>query len=77
MEVFDFRWDDTKEKPYFQYIENGELKVQDITFDTKFCLTVEREQMNCVGRIQGEKYVPCSQSFEGKKKCYQQLRIIF
>ena len=69
MEIFDFRWDDKKEKPYFQYLKNGELHIQDIEFDTQFCVTVEREQMNCVGRIQGKKYLQCSQSFEGNKKC--------
>lgn len=75
MNVFDFRWDDKKEKPYFQYIEDNKSKSKKIlknlflNFDTPFFLTVTDEKMKCMGSMQKQKYVSCSQNEIGKKKC--------
>ncbi len=71
MRIFDFRWDEKKEKPYFQYVKNGEKNIENkfLEFDTPFFLTVTDEKMKCMGSFQKQKYVPCKEQEEGKKKC--------
>lgn len=69
MHIFDFRWDDTSEKPYFQYIKNNELHSLALPFNEKISLTVVDDEMQCIGKIVNKKWTECKEKIKGVKKC--------
>lgn len=69
MKIFDFRWDDKLQKPYFQYIEKGGIEKKFFEFGKEIFLTCSSADVSCVGSMQKGKYVPCPDKVVGKKKC--------
>jgi hypothetical protein len=69
MHIFDFRWEESSSRPYFEICAQNALKKKELSIGEKFSITLVDETQKCTGaKIKGE-YRPCPDNFVGSKKC--------
>lgn len=69
MHIFDFRWDQKTESPYFQIIEDGVVRQQFLSLNTKFSVSLTRAVPHCTGAFIKKEFRACPQKNVGQKKC--------
>lgn len=69
MMIYDFRWDDKTQNPYFEIQENNILIQKELSPNTPISLTLKNQSLHCVGYKKNGEYVPCKASTSGTKKC--------
>lgn len=69
MHIFDFRWEQENEKPYFQISHGSCLEKKYIEIGEDIFITLFSSEKKCVGSFVKEQYRPCPQQEKGVKKC--------
>lgn len=69
MHIFDFRWDQEKESPYFEIIEKNGLQKKFLKINAPFSLSITRSNPHCVGAMVKKEHKPCPHKNTGQKKC--------
>lgn len=69
MHIFDFRWDQDSQKPYFEIIKQNALEKKFLDFNTEISISITRATPHCTGVLVNKEYQPCAHKNFGQKKC--------